>query len=91
MQHSYLNALLLIRALRLEVGLVIVSALHTQEAISGVANPAGQHAVPQHGVDHCAFTITRPEKQTKPSLAECGSKSFTHLITLDVKSQDVIS
>ena len=59
----YLDALLLVRALRLEVGLVLVGALHTQEAVRGVTDPAGQHAVPQHGVDHCAFTITGPKNK----------------------------
>lgn len=57
---SYLDALLLIRALCLQIGLVIVGSLHTQEAVRSVANPAGQNAVPQHSVHHRAFTITGP-------------------------------
>lgn len=54
----YLDALLLIRALRLQIGPVIIGSFHTQEAVCRVANPAGQDAVPQHGVHHRAFTIT---------------------------------
>lgn len=64
-QNTYLDALLLIRALRLQVGLVFICALHTQEAVGCVANPTGQHAVPQHGVHHCAFTITGPKTTKK--------------------------
>lgn len=70
----YLDALLLIRALCLEVGLVFISALYTEEAVSGVANPTGQHAVPQHGVDHCAFTITGPKNKTNPPWNAFGTK-----------------
>lgn len=55
-----LDALLLVRALGLEVGLVVVGALHAQEAVGGVTDAAGQHPVSQHGIDHCALPITRP-------------------------------
>lgn len=58
--ETYLDALLLVRALRLQIGLVFVSPLHTQEAVCCVADAAGQHAVPQHGVHHRAFTVTGP-------------------------------
>lgn len=58
--ETYLDALLLVRALRLQIGLVFVSPLHTQEAVCRVADAAGQHAVPQHGVHHRAFTVTGP-------------------------------
>lgn len=44
-----------------EEGLISISPFHPQEAIGGVANAAGQHAVPQHGVDHCALPIAGPE------------------------------
>ena len=53
----YLDALLLLGALRFEVGLVLVRALHAQEAVGGVADAAGQHSVPQHGVHHSALPI----------------------------------
>ena len=54
----YLDALLLFGALRLEIGLVLVRALHAQEAVRGVADAAGQNSVPQHGVDYSALSIT---------------------------------
>lgn len=60
---AYLDALLLIRALRLQISLVFIGAFHTQEAVCGVANSTGQHSVPQHGINHCAFTITGPERE----------------------------
>lgn len=61
MRFIYLDALLLIRAICLEVGLIFISALHAQEAVGGVANTTGQHSIPQHGINHCAFAITGPE------------------------------
>lgn len=75
--NTDLDALLLLRALRLQIGFVLIGALYTQEAVSCVANPTGQHTVPQHGVDHCAFTITGPEnKQTTQLLAECETRCY---------------
>lgn len=62
---DYLDALLLIRAFRLQISFVFIGALHTQEAVGCVANPTGQHSVPQHGIHHCAFTITGPGKNMK--------------------------
>lgn len=52
-----LDALLLLGPFGLEEGLVFIRALHAEEAVGGVADPAGQHTVPQHRVDHRAFTI----------------------------------
>lgn len=65
LQKHYLDALLLIRAFRLQISFVFIGALHTQEAVGCVANPTGQHSVPQHGIHHCAFTITGPGKKQK--------------------------
>lgn len=59
---DYLDAPLLVRAFCLQISFVFIGALHTQEAVGCVANPAGQHSVPQHGIYHCAFTITGPGK-----------------------------
>lgn len=59
----YFNALFIFRALSLQVGLVLISALHTKEAVGGVADPTGQHTIPQHGIDHSAFTITGPAEK----------------------------
>lgn len=59
---DYLDALLLIRAFCFQISFVFIGALHTQEAVGRVANPTGQHSVPQHGIYHCAFTITGPGK-----------------------------
>lgn len=60
---AYLDALLLIRALSLQISFVFIGAFHTQEAVCGVANSTGQHSVPQHGINHCAFTITGPGRK----------------------------
>lgn len=59
---DYLDALLLIRAFCFQISFVFIGALHTQETVGRVANPTGQHSVPQHGIYHCAFTITGPGK-----------------------------
>lgn len=43
-----------------QVRLVSVRPLHPQEAVGGVSDAAGQHAVPQHGVDHRALPVAGP-------------------------------
>lgn len=64
-----LDAFLLVRALGLEVGLVLVGSLHAQEAVGGVADAAGQHAVPQHGVHHGALAIAGPGRGKNTQLS----------------------
>lgn len=80
--HIYLDALLLVRALRLEVGFVIISTLNTQEAVGGVSNTAGQHTVPQHGINNCAFPITGPKNKQNNQGAQMEPNNFlkSHLL-----------
>ena len=59
----HLDALLLIGAFGLEVGLVLVGSLDAQEAVGGVADATGQHAVPQHGVHHRTLPIAGPGRE----------------------------
>ncbi len=54
---QHLDAFLLLGPFGLEKGLVFIRALHAEEAVGGVADTAGQHTVPQHGVNNRAFTI----------------------------------
>ena len=60
---THLDAFLLFGAFGLEVGLVFVGSLDAQEAVGGVADAAGQHAVPQHGVHHCTLPIACPGRE----------------------------
>lgn len=45
-----------------------VCALHPQEAVGGVADPRGQHFVPEHGIDHGALPVARPMRKSWPSV-----------------------
>lgn len=72
----YLNTLLLIRTLCFQIRPVIICALHTQKAVGSVANSTGQHAVPQHRIDHCAFPITSSKsKEHTSKLIFCAGVS----------------
>ena len=66
---AHLDALPLLGALCEQEGLVAVRALHPQEAVGGVADARGQHAVTQHGVDHRALTVAGPGGTTSQSSA----------------------
>lgn len=50
-----------------------ICALHPQEAVGGVANPGGQHFVPEHGIDHGALPIARPIRKPSEAIAICIS------------------
>ena len=50
-----------------------ICALHPQEAVGGVANPGGQHFVPEHGIDHGALPIARPTRKPSEAIAICIS------------------
>ena len=62
-RKTHLDAFLLLGAFGLEVGLVFVGSLDAQEAVGGVADAAGQHAVPQHGVHHCTLPVACPGRE----------------------------
>lgn len=48
-----------------------ICALHPQEAVGGVADPGGQHFVPEHGIDHGALPIARPTRKPSEATAIC--------------------
>lgn len=45
-----------------------ICALHPQEAVGGVADPGGQHFVPEHGIDHSALPVARPTRKSRLSV-----------------------
>lgn len=63
--NYYLNIVFVIGVLRHKICFIIVSTFYLKEAVSGMAYSTGQDLLMQHGVDNCAFTITRSVKKKK--------------------------
>lgn len=57
---NHLHIELFLGAVGAQECLVSVGALDLQKAVGGVSDAARQDLVVQHGIYHCALTITRP-------------------------------